>query len=263
MLSFVHISDTHIHFDPTYPAETWPNAPSTLDGAKALVKAINNLPFRLDFVLHTGDVAYDPDPDIYDLCHEILSEIKYPTYYIAGNHDDSGALHEYLMPDVTVQSTQQGHLYYTFEHAGIQFICADSNGPVTPPMGYVGEDQLEWLNHLCSADDPRPLVIAVHHNPLPADIPWLDDYMGIQNGLAFHEAIRPARDRLRGVFFGHVHQRISMLRDGILYSSVPSTWVQFQSFPGMDETHQDVGASPGFAVVTITEDQTFVRQWEL
>jgi hypothetical protein len=29
----------------------------------ALIKAVNDVPFAPDFVLHTGDVAYDPDPE--------------------------------------------------------------------------------------------------------------------------------------------------------------------------------------------------------
>ncbi len=74
MLRFVHISDTHINPDPQYGV--YDGRPSTVEAARALVAEINALPFTPDFVLHTGDVAYDPDPDAYETCLDILSGIK-------------------------------------------------------------------------------------------------------------------------------------------------------------------------------------------
>jgi len=253
-LTFVHISDTHIHQNPAYNkdyAEVTPYA-----GAKALVDHINALPYTPDFVLHTGDVAYNPDPGAYATCREILGAIKYPVYYVAGNHDEQEALWQYLQPGIGGAQAS----YYDFEVNGVQIIIADSNGPVEPPAGQVTDDQLAWLNRLCSAGDKRPLVIAVHHNVLPVKIPWLDGYMGIVNGEEFHAAILPARGRLRGVFFGHVHQNIDVYRDGILYSSTLSSWVQFDSYPGMVDTVPDPNAEPGYSLVMVAAEQTFIRR---
>ena len=139
-------------------------------------------------------------------------------------------------------------------------ICLDSNGPAEPPRGFIIEEQLAWLEKLCAADDPRPLIVAVHHNLLPVGIPWLDDYMRTINGEAVHQALLPARHRLRGVFFGHVHQNLDMYRDGILYASTLSSWTQFQAWPEQIETIQDTNADPGFSVVTLTRDQTYIRR---
>ena len=63
MLRFIHISDTHIHPDPNYTKDYADI--TSYAGAKALVEQVNNVPFEPDFVLHTGDVAYDPDPEAY------------------------------------------------------------------------------------------------------------------------------------------------------------------------------------------------------
>ncbi|GAB4515506.1 MAG: metallophosphoesterase [Anaerolineae bacterium] len=255
LLRFVHISDTHISADPNY---TQPYAETTTgQGVQALVEQINNLPFTPDFVLHTGDVAYDPYPEAYATCHAILSQIKYPVYYVAGNHDHAATLQSVMMGT----TSPLARLHYTFEVNGVQFIVLDSNGPVEPPAGYVTEDQLSWLNNLCAEKDDRPLVVAVHHNPLSLDVPWLDNFMGIRNSAALHEALYPARHRLRGVFFGHVHQNIDIVRDGIFYSSTLSSWTQFLSYPGMVDTVPDKGAEPGFSVVSISPQQTLVRRW--
>ncbi|RMF79360.1 MAG: hypothetical protein D6737_11680 [Chloroflexi bacterium] len=253
MLRFVHISDTHFSHDPNYNRDYAAYIPAV--GTRALVEQLNALPFTPDFVLHTGDVAYDPLPEAYPVARDVLSKIKYPTYYIAGNHDDPAALQTIVMGRDDIATP----LHYEVEINGAQIVCVDSNGPAEPPAGFVTDEQLAWLRALCEADDDRPLIVAIHHNVVEVGVPWLDEWMGITNGDAVHQALRPARQRLRGVFFGHVHQNLTIVRDGILYSSVLSSWAQLHAWPGMTRTTPDIGAEPGFNVVTITREQTFIR----
>jgi 3',5'-cyclic-AMP phosphodiesterase len=254
LLRFIHISDTHINPDPTYTGEH--GEYSTLAGARALVEQVNALPFDVDFVLHTGDVVFNPEPEAYAIAQEILGQLRFPVYYLAGNHDHAGTLQQAMMGREEIRDP----LDYEFEVNGVQIVCLDSNGPAEPPRGLVLPEQIDWLAERCAADD-RPLVVAIHHNVLPVEVPWLDDFMRIINGEAVHRALLPARERIRGVFFGHVHQNVEMLRDGILYTSTLSSWVQYHAWPGMDETHQDVSAEPGFNVVTLTRDQTYLRRY--
>lgn len=254
ILRFVHISDTHISADDEYGRHHSPH--STREGAQALVRQLNNLPFEPDFILHTGDVAYDPDPSAYHIAREILGEIRYPVYYLAGNHDYPTELQSMMLKRQEILPS----LYYTFEINGVQIICLDTNGPAEPPRGFVTQEQLLWLETLCAADDSRPLIVAVHHNLLPVGIPWLDDYMRTTNGEDVHRAMLPARHRLRGVFSGHVHQNLDVYRDGILYTSTLSSWIQFHAWPEQIETIQDVNADPGYSVVTLTRDQTYIRR---
>jgi 3',5'-cyclic-AMP phosphodiesterase len=251
LLRFVHISDTHISHDPQYAAD---KAIHPAPAAEQLVGQINNLPFKPDFVLHTGDVAYDPDEAAYTVARAILNGIRYPTYYLAGNHDSAAMLQQALLQRETIQPTW----HYTFTINGVQVVCLDSTGPATPPSGTVSEEQLAWLRGITESSDARPLVIAVHHNALATGVPWLDDYMRMANGEALHAALLPARQRIRGVFYGHIHQNSQLMRDGILYSSVPSSWYQIQTWPGQTETLFDTDASPGFNVVTITAEQTHI-----
>lgn len=254
LVTFLHISDTHIHSNSNHTRDFAQYPPNW--GARALVETINNLPFSVDFVLHTGDVVYDPVPEMYTTARDILSGLKYPVHYVAGNHDAAGALQNTLIQkgDVGLQ------VNYTFEVNGVQFAIVDSNGAATPPAGHFTESQLEWISDVCSADDPRPLVIATHHNVLQSGIPWLDDYMSVKNWDEFHHAILPAKRRIRGVFFGHVHQHIDMVRDGILYASTVSSWVQFWSYPKLNKTTADRGMEPGYSLVMITPEQTFIRR---
>lgn len=253
LLHFVHISDTHISHDPDYQQAELRRAPTP--AAEALVEQINNLPFEPAFVLHTGDVAYDPQPEAYELARDVLGRIRWPVHYLAGNHDSAEMLQQVFLRREVIQPTW----HYSFEANGVQVVCLDSTGPAEPPSGTVSDEQLAWLRSITEADDPRPLVIGVHHNALATGIPWLDTFMRMANGDALHAALFPARHRIRGVFYGHIHQNAQTLRDGILYSSVLSSWYQIHAWPGQTETVLELDANPGFNVVTITTDQTYIR----
>jgi Icc protein len=255
-LRFIHISDTHINPDPNYQL---PEADhTTIQGAKALIHEINSLPFEPDFVLHTGDVVYDPDVKAYEAAGELLTQLKYPIYYLAGNHDDPHML-QHIMLRHGVDDVLSP-FDYQFELKGIQIVAVDSNGPAQKPAGAVTKDQLARLDGIAKAQDSRPLVVAVHHNVLPNDSPWWDGFMRMTNGEEFHRALLPARERLRGVFHGHVHQCSDVYRDGILYSSVASSWYQLQCYPGQTLTLADRGTPPGYSIAVVTPEQSFVRR---
>lgn len=262
-LRFVHISDTHINPDLFYNKDYARYTP--LPGARALVDAINALPFRPDFVLHTGDIAYDPVPEAYQTAKAVLSRLQVPVYYLAGNHDDSRSIQTVLMDRSTAEL--QPYLYYEFEANGVQIVCLDSNGPHTPanPSGSVTHEQMQWLEQICTARDRRPLIVAVHHNVIPVGVPWLDDWMRMENGEAFHKLMRKAGKRLRGVFFGHIHQQVTTMRDGVLYVASASSWCHFNGYPIAEDTRPtaDFNTPPGFSVVTVAADQTFVRRYNL
>lgn len=262
-LRFVHISDTHYTPDASYIKSYAAYTP--LVGADALVQAVRALPFTPDFILHTGDAAYDPEPSVYPPLAGLMAQFNVPVRYVAGNHDDSHALQTVLMGRAA--SDVQTHLHYTFDANGVEFICLDSNA-LDPsqgdavPSGRVPAEQLAWLEQRCHADDPRPVVVAVHHNVLPVGVPWLDDGMRIRNGEALHAVLAQAPREVLGVFSGHIHQNITVYRDGIMYVSAASSWCQFLSYPTPDNTEiaPDRDTPPGFNVVSIDSGRVFVRR---
>ena len=144
----------------------------------------------------------------------------------------------------------------------------DSRGP-NDPAGTLRDDQLAALRTLCAPHGP-PLVIAIHHPPFPLDSAWLNDgwstatghtpAMLLDRGPEFLDAIEPARNRLRGVFFGHVHRAFQVLYRGILFTSAPSSLGQFLTWPGQDHPESSPGEPAGFSLVTVTAEQTIVRQ---
>jgi 3',5'-cyclic AMP phosphodiesterase CpdA len=258
-LRFVHLTDTHIHANPDYGAseERAANPHTTQQGARALVEAVNRLPFQPDFILHTGDVAYDPDESAYVAARDILSALKAPVYYVPGNHDDAAMLQR-----IVVGREPLIPYDYEFEVNGVQIVVVDSNQPfqMDSPSSRIADVQIERLHKLAAARDERPLIVATHHNVLPISIPWWDAYMRMQNGEEFHMALLPAQQRLMCVLHGHVHMQTQVTRDGITYSSAMSSWFHLDCQPGQSETVFDKGALPAFNVCTVVGRQMYIRQ---
>jgi Icc protein len=254
LLTFVHISDTHIHADPAYTGEfvTFTSRPAVA----ALVEQINTLPFHVDFVLHTGDIMTDPErAEDYWVARDLLSPITVPMYFLPGNHDRPDAMQRVLLQTDHLAVTTK--MDYQFDVNGVQIVCLDTHQPDSA-AGHLSEAQLAWLDAICAALDDRPMVVALHHHALPLLSPWLDS-IALANGEDLHRVLVQARGRLRGVFYGHIHENIATTRDGITYYSVLSSWFQTRTWPGQVEPFNDPIHDPGFNVVTLTARDTFVR----
>ncbi len=262
LLQFVHISDTHLlrpgqqkDFSDIQPelalyAEQVLALPyHTVTAAEALIREINALPLKLDFVLHTGDIAGEDGSD-YTHIAQLFRQLRMPIIYVPGNHDR----------EADMSPLQDGAVSPVCQHEinGVQLVCLDSSQAETRDAGWLSEQALAQLERICTAQDERPLLVAVHHHPIPIDVPWLDA-LSLHNGDQFHQVLRRAGPRLRGVFFGHIHHSLDIVYDGILYSSVASAAYQFTGWPGCAQAALDMTADPGFNVVTVTRHQTFVR----
>ncbi len=258
-MRFIHITDTHIAADPAFVS----HGRAPLRYREALVAAINALSFPVDFVLHTGDLAEDRSEAAYVVARRALARLEPPIYYIAGNHDDADSLQRVMLGGAPARP----RFDYVLSVAGVTVAALDSRGP-TDPAGTLTDDQLVWLRALCVEEGP-PLVIAIHHPPLPLDTRWLDSGWATQSGQGasmlldrgpeFLEAIAPARDRIRGVFFGHVHRAFQLMHRGILFSSAPSGFAQFLTWPDLAHPVASADEPAGFSVVTITAEQATVR----
>ena len=254
ILTFIHISDTHLHRDPNFTGSfvDFSATPSVI----ALIREINQLPFPIDFVLHTGDIMSDPEqPHEYAIARWLMDQLKAPVRFLPGNHDRKEGVQTVLLNGTTDISAPD--LRYEFEVNGVQIICLDS-AVSGCAFGQIDDAQLAWLDALCSADDDRPLIVAVHHHVLPLEAPWLDTIC-LQNGDVVHATLLKARSRLRGVFYGHIHENTVTVRDGISYYSVRSCWFQTRTWHGQQQAYTDPIRTPGFNIVTLTERDLLVR----
>ncbi len=255
---FLHISDTHIKVDPAFTL--YGHRP--YDALKQLVATINALPYAFDFILHTGDVVDDGFPESYTSAKSLLSELHAPIYYLSGNHDNARTLQR----DLLGIETPAERYDQAFTVGGVQFVALDSMGLGEGPGGHLTETQLAWLRSYCTPDGP-PLVVALHHQPLTLDVPWLDQVtmmpsaMIVDNHAAFWDAIRPAAKRLRAVLFGHIHRSTQTVQEGILFSSAPSAVAQLKTWPELRAPQSAPEEAPGYCLVTIYPDRTLIQQY--
>lgn len=259
MLRFVHITDTHIGPTPHYTLY----GRQPLAWLQRLVQQIGQLPCPIDFILHTGDVTEEGSADAYELAREALAPLarRWPIHFVVGNHDDGLRLQSLLGG-----STEPlPRLDYAVDLGSHRLLVLDTRGPVDPG-GLFLPQQADWVRQQATIDE-RPLLVAMHHSPVPLDTAWLDEpppswggkFMYLEGAKLFLDAIAPLRTRVRGVFFGHVHGGFSVHRDGVLYVAGRSGFGPLVTMPGDRNVIPDDPEPPGFNLVTVTEDQTLVR----
>ncbi|HML24703.1 MAG TPA: metallophosphoesterase [Aggregatilinea sp.] len=249
-LSFVQISDTHIGPTRSHEART----ACTYDNLERFVTLLNAMPEPPDFVIHTGDITDDGSPASYELAWDLLSRINVPLYLVNGNHDLIENMGGILAASGTPSSAVAGSLCYTFDLKGERFLVLDAFDPgALQPAGCLGDAQLAFLRAETEGGD-LPLTVFLHFPPLPMGSPWLDRRMLILNGHALHDALLPARDRLRGVFSGHLHRPAQTVRDGIAYCTVASTAYQITWRRGEDDLGFDAATPPGYMEARYFDD---------
>ncbi len=253
---FAHISDTHFGPSRDYSRHGF----TALPCAERLVALLNDLPARPDFVVHTGDVVTEPDERSYALAAEVFARLELPIYYATGNHDTAAQIRRWLpMGPRQALAGHDGPLSYAFELRGQRFLVLDARGPDRiDPRGLLYYGQLAVLDRELGPDGP-PLTVFCHFPPLPMGIPWIDETMLILNGAELHQRLVACGGRLRGLFFGHIHQAVSFYRDGVLYSAAPSAFAQLGGLPTDHVARVDPEAPPGYQLVRVSAEGTTVR----
>lgn len=256
MIRFIHISDTHIG----------PTKDFTLQGVQTfqpfeqVLKSISSLSFTPDFIMHTGDIAADPDERSYELFNTLVQDMPVPFYFVTGNHDDSAMVKRFLKMNEK-EDLMEEKIVYHFEKEGERFLVLDGRGPrEIDPHGTISDTQFAVIEHELTTYNQQQTTIFIHFPLLPMDCPWIDRDMLLFEGDRLHNLFAEHSDNIRGVFFGHVHRGTQVLKDGVRYSSVGSTCLQFGLLPDQQEpTFEDHGRGY-FNVVTIEDGKMVVKE---
>ena len=258
-MRFIQITDTHL--GPTQDFSL--RGINTFGILEKLVDLLNNLPFEAEFVIHTGDVIDDMSADSYKVARPIFERLKRPIYFMAGNHDNTALLQKNLLG----KKTPKKRFDYQFEAGGVEFAVFDTRSD-RDPNGLMQPEQIKLLRDICKPRG-KPLMLVTHHQPVPLDVPWLDrggvswepgSFMKIENSDEFLDAIMPARKRIRGVMFGHVHRAFQVIHKGVFFFSSASSGMQLRSWPDSVDPDSSDDELPGFNIVTVNDDGIIVRQ---
>jgi 3',5'-cyclic-AMP phosphodiesterase len=206
MTSFIaQLSDSHLT---TGPLGGGPAAGLQL--ALARVMALNPRP---DCVVITGDLTDHGLEEEYEALLDVIGDFPLPLHLTTGNHDDRDAMLKAF----------GGEPFYAADYPGFSVVALDSLIPGSP-AGRIGSDQLEWLDRTLAARAGKPVLLGLHHPPLPVGIPFLDG-MRLLDGEQLGEVVSAHGNVVR-IMAGHVHRPITAGFAGTVVTVAPSTWRQ-------------------------------------
>ena len=210
--SFIQISDSHIGFN----KEANPDVTATLQLA---VDRINSSAAAPDFLLHTGDISQLSKTSEFDTAQQVLKGAKAgKIFFVPGEHDvltDDGK--QYL--ELFGQDTK-GKGWYSFDHKGAHFIgLVNVLDLKAGGLGFLGSDQLEWLEadvkHLKSS---TPIIVFAH-------IPLWSIYPDWGWGTDDSEQALSYTKRFGSVTVlnGHIHQVMQKVEGKVSFHTAMST----------------------------------------
>jgi Icc protein len=186
--------------------------------AERAIKAVLSLESRPDAVIITGDLTDRDDPREYALARQILGRMPMPVYVIPGNHDTTEGMRTALSDYPGIRESKGPDLCYAADIGNVRLIALDSSVP-EKPHGYIGPEQLAWLDKTLAESD-RPTLIAVHHPPAQTGIVHMDR-IGLSDTAELAEVIgkHPHVTRL---ICGHVHRPVFAEFAGTIMTLAPS-----------------------------------------
>lgn len=184
--------------------------------------AVIELAFRSrpdpDLVLLTGDLSQDSSIAAYRLVEERFAGLGIPIGIIPGNHD------------------RVDRMKKVFTSAGMQ-VCGNLrlhgwtvmllNSTVRGKVGgALGPRNLAQLEQSLSENNDQPVLVCLHHQPVPVGTGWLDT-IGLDDSDAFL-AVVDRYPMVKGVLWGHVHQSYDGVWRERQMMATPSTSIQFK-----------------------------------
>jgi Icc protein len=236
-VQLLQVTDPHLFGDPA--TELYGvNTAVSLRLALAAALADGAAP---DAVLVTGDIGDDMSAAAYANFKRALHGCGAPVICLPGNHDDPALMARLLDGD--------GFQYCGSARLGAWgVVLLDTHVP-GQPHGRLADRELERLDAELRALHDVPVLVCLHHPPVPVGSAWLDG-VGLWNGDEFF-AVVDRHANVRCVLAGHVHQEFDAQRGAVRVLASPSTCAQF--LPGTERCVMD-RRPPGYRWLSLHED---------
>ncbi|MEV0258245.1 metallophosphoesterase [Streptomyces sp. NPDC050732] len=158
-----HLSDTHIDTGTE-------DGGRSVERTRAVMEYLNTLPYDLDAIIATGDIADHATPSEYETARKLLTS-RHPLLACPGNHDERAAYRTHFLGEpASTAPVNTAHITDRFTLA----LC-DTSVP-GEDHGRLADETLTWLSDLLADTPPtRPVLIGFHHPPVPLNTPYVDD----------------------------------------------------------------------------------------
>ena len=236
-VSIVQITDCHIYGEPGQRFDGVDTA-ATLEQVIGRITTMHRPP---DLILATGDLVHEAEARAYLRLRQQLLTLKPAVVCLPGNHDDPGMLQEYLNSGNLSTSR-------TVDCPNWRIVMLDSY-LAGSHNGYLSPMELDRLRQQLDRTDRDNLLVCLHHAPVSVNSSWMDGMMLNNPEELF--AVLDGCTRVRGLVWGHIHQRFESMRNGVRLLGTPATSIQFT--PGSDHFIRDSGG-PGFRELILHDD---------
>lgn len=169
-----------------------------------------------DLLLATGDLSNCGSVPAYQRFASMTAGLAEQVLWLPGNHDDLAAMEQAF--------TQGEPLPRTLQIGGWKIIMLDSRIPGAVG-GRLSGSELSLLERELSQSPGQHVLVCLHHHPVDIDCAWLDQQR-VSNADEFF-ALLDRFDHVRGVLWGHIHQQIDRVRNGVQLMATPSSCIQF------------------------------------
>ncbi len=205
-----------------------------------------------DLLLLTGDVAQDPERDVYDRTIRLLeSHYDGPWLWTPGNHDLADPMRQARSGAANLPADTAS---FSVGAWGVFLLDTHTDDQVE---GHVSDAAYAALERYLSTSDAAHILVAGHHPMAPVGTPWLDQQRVKNAALVYDCCARSGRVRL--YLCGHVHQEHDSVVNGLRLLAAPSTCYQFK--PGSRDFALD-DRPPGWRWLTLSADGTVATRVE-
>ena len=177
------------------------------------------LPGKPAFLIHTGDITHTATAQQFDDASQLIGAARLDVHYAPGEHDilDPATQAAYLE---RYGKGATGGGWYAFDQAGVHFISLvnvvdlKKNG-----LGYLGAEQLAWLDNDLRGRSASTPVVVFAHIPLWMVAPewgW-----GTDDGAQALQML--ARFGSVTVLNGHIHQLMQKVEGQVTFHTARST----------------------------------------
>ncbi len=208
----VQLTDSHLFADDHRRLQGM----NTRESFFAVVDLVRAEQSAIDLILGTGDIAQDGSEEAYRLFHDTAASLCSDMVWVPGNHDEAD--------DMANLSFAQANYRKVIDNEHWRIIMLDSS--VSKSVhGFLEAEELATLQEALRTAGDRHVLIALHHHPIPSECTWLDNH-NLKNTDEFHQLVK-AHPQVKAILWGHIHQQVDKVIDGIHYLATPSTCIQF------------------------------------
>jgi len=214
VLRFIHLTDCHLLNQNTKSLRHI----NTYESLNKVIQDIKHKQFEYDFLLITGDISQDGSKESYETFSTLVKALNKPIYCLPGNHDDP-----VLLKNSFQQSPNQAISVNQIQNHLLILLNSQIEGLES---GKISKSQLQQLNNLLKTNLNRPVIIALHHQPVIINSAWMDD-IGLINGEELL-TLMGNFPTVKMMLFGHIHQEVNTNHRHIKIMGTPSTCYQFK-----------------------------------